>query len=112
MSEERKYVYMRRTQSGQGVKMRDGEIVYVASIRSLEQFLQGEREFVAFAKMPYRQIPEEERDRDLVYTWCEKCQGLRFFRKTSEDKWRCQTCGIERTAWELINKLRSIMETD
>jgi len=112
MSEERRYVYMRRTQSGQGVKMRDGEIVYIASIRSLEQFLQGEREFVAFAKMPYRQIPEEERDRDFIYTYCDKCEGLRFFRKISEDKWKCQTCGIERTAWELINKLRSILETD
>jgi len=30
MSEERRYVYMRKTQSGQGVKMRDGEIVYIA----------------------------------------------------------------------------------
>ena len=112
MSEERKFVYMRKTRSGNGVRMRDGEIVYIASIRSLEAFLQGEREFVAFAKMPYRQIPNEESDRDYVYTWCEKCEGLRFFRKIGEDKWKCQTCGMEKTAWELINKLRSIMETE
>ncbi|RLI80281.1 hypothetical protein DRP04_08350 [Archaeoglobales archaeon] len=112
MSEGRRYVYMRKTQSGNGVRIRDGEIVYIASIRSLEAFLQGEREFVAFAKMPYRQIPEEERDRDLVYTWCEKCQGLRFFRKISEDKWRCEMCGTERTATELIEKVRTILEGD
>ena len=110
MSEERKYVYMRRTQSGNGVRMRDGEIVYIASIRSLEAFLQGEREFVAFAKMPYRQIPNENNTRNLIYTWCDKCQGLRFFRKISEDKWRCEMCGTERTATELIEKVRSILD--
>ena len=33
MSEERRYVYMRKTRSGNGVRMRDGEIVYIASIR-------------------------------------------------------------------------------
>ena len=112
MSEERKYVYMRKTQSGQGVKMRDGEIVYIASIRSLEAFLQGEREFVAFAKIPYRGIPNEESERNLIYTWCDKCGGLRFFRKISENKWRCEMCGTERTATELIEKVRSILETD
>jgi len=110
MSEERKFVYMRRTQSGNGVRMRDGEIVYIASIRSLEAFLQGEREFVAFAKMPYRQIQSEDNERNLIYTWCDKCQGLRFFRKISEDKWKCETCGTERTATELIEKVRSILE--
>jgi len=112
MSEERKYVYMRKTQSGNGVRIRDGEIVYIASIRSLEAFLQGEREFVAFAKMPYRRIPNEESDRDYVYTWCDKCEGLRFFRKISEDKWRCEACGTERAAIELIEKVRSILEND
>jgi len=112
MSEERRYVYMRKTRSSQGVKMRDGEIVYIASIRSLEQFLQGEKEFVAFAKMPYRQIQNENNERNLVYTWCDKCEGLRFFRKISEDKWKCEMCGTERTATELIEKVRSILETD
>ena len=112
MSEERKFVYMRKTRSGNGVRMRDGEIVYIASIRSLEAFLQGEQEYVAFAKMPYRQIPNEKNERDLVYTWCDKCQGLRFFRKITEDKWRCEMCGTERTATELIEKVRSILETD
>jgi len=112
MSEERKFVYMRKTRSGNGVRMRDGEIVYIASIRSLEQFLQGEREFVAFAKLPNRRIPNENNERNLIWTWCDKCQGLRFFRKISESKWRCETCGMERTATELIEKVRSIMETD
>jgi len=110
MSEERRYVYMRRTQSGQGVKMRDGEIVYIASIRSLERFLQGEREFVAFAKMPYRQIQNEGTERNLIWTWCDKCQGGRFFYKVGEDKWKCETCGTERTATELIEKVRSILD--
>jgi len=112
MSEERKFVYMRKTRSGNGVRMRDGEIVYIASIRSLEAFLQGEQEYVAFAKMPYRRIPSENSERDLIYTWCDKCQGLRFFRKISESKWKCQTCGTEQTATELIEKVRSILETD
>jgi len=112
MSEERRYVYMRKTQSGNGVRMRDGEIVYIASIRSLEAFLQGEKEFVAFAKLPYRQIPNEDSERNLIYTWCDKCGGLRFFRKISEDKWRCETCGMERTTTELIEKVRTILEVD
>ena len=112
MSGERKYVYMRKTRSGNGVRMRDGEIVYIASIRSLEAFLQGEREFVAFAKMPYRQIQNEDNERNLIYTWCDKCEGLRFFRKISEDKWRCEACGTERTATELIERVRSILEAD
>jgi len=110
MSEERKYVYMRKTRSGNGVRMRDGEIVYIASIRSLEQFLQGEREFVAFAKMPNRRIPNEESERNLIYTWCDICQGLCFFRRISEDKWKCEICGTERTATELIEKVRSILD--
>jgi len=112
MSEERRYVYMRKTQSGNGVRMRDGEIVYIASIRSLEAFLQGEREFVAFAKMPYRGIPNENNERNLVYTWCDKCQGLRYFRKTGIVTWKCETCGTERTNSELIENLRSILETN
>ena len=112
MSEERRYVYMRKTRSGNGVRMRDGEIVYIASIRSLEAFLQGEQEYVAFAKMPYQQIPNENNERNLIYTWCDKCGGLRFFRKISEDKWRCEMCGTERTATELIQKVRSILEAD
>jgi len=112
MSEERKFVYMRKTRSGNGVRMRDGEIVYIASIRSIETFLRGEREFVAFAKMPYRQIPNENTERDLIYTWCDKCGGFRFFRKISENKWRCEICGTEKTATELIEKVRSILEMD
>jgi len=110
MSEERRYVYMRKTRSGKGVRMRDREIVYIASIRSLEAFVQGEREFVAFAKVPYRQIPGENNEADLIYTWCDKCGGSRFFRKISEDKWRCESCGTERTATELIEKVRSILD--
>ena len=112
MSEERKFVYMRKTQSGNGVRIRDGEIVYIASIRSIERFIQGEQEYVAFAKMPNRRTPNEESERNLIWTWCDKCQGLRFFRKISEDKWRCESCGTERTATELIEKVRSILETD
>jgi len=112
MSEKRRYVYMRKTQNGNGVRIRDGEIVYIASIRSLEAFLQGEKEFVAFAKMPNRQIPNEKNERNLVYTWCDKCQGLRFYRKISEDKWRCEMCGTEKTTIELIEKVRSILEMD
>jgi len=110
MSGERRYVYMRKTRSGNGVRMRDGEIVYIASIRSLEAFLHGDREFVAFAKMPYRQIPNENNARNLVYTWCDKCQGLRFFYKVGEDKWRCERCGMERNTTELIEKMRSILD--
>ena len=112
MSEERRYVYMRRTKSGNGVKMRDGEIVYVASIRSLEQFLQGEAEYVAFARMPYRQIPNENNERDLVYTYCDVCGAGRFFRKVGQITWRCETCGTERTSSELIEKMRSILQAD
>ena len=112
MSEERKYVYMRKTRSENGVRIRDGEIVYVASIKSLEAFLQGEQEYVAFAKMPYRQIPNEDNERNLLYTYCEKCGSGRFFRKVGEDKWRCETCGTEKTTTELIEKVRSILETD
>ena len=112
MSEERKYVYMRKTQSGNGVRMRDGEIVYIASIRSLQAFLQGEREFVAFAKMPYRQIPNEENQRDTILTWCEKCQLTKTWVKVGEDKWKCSGCGTEKTTTELIEKVRSILEMD
>ena len=112
MSEERRYVYMRKTKSGKSVRIRDGEIVYVASIRSLKQFLQGEREYVAFAKMPYRQIPNEQSERDLAYTWCDKCGAARFFQKVGEDKWKCLTCGTEVTSTELIEKMRSIIQTD
>jgi len=112
MSEERKYVYMRKTRSGNGVRMRDGEIVYVASIKSLEAFLQGEQEYVAFAKMPYRRIPNENAERDLIWTYCEKCGAGRFFRKVAEDKWRCEVCGTEKTTTELIEKVRSILECD
>ena len=112
MSNKRKFMYMRRTRSGNGVLMRDGEIVYIASIRSLQAFLQGEKEFVTFAKMSYRQIQNEDNQRNLIWTWCDKCQGLRFFRKISEDKWRCETCGMERTVTELIEKVRSILQTD
>ena len=112
MSEERRYVYMRKTRSGQGVKIRDGEIVYVASIRSLEGFLHGEREYVAFAKMPYRQIPNESNERDVLYTYCGVCGAGRFFRKITEDRWKCEMCGTERTTTELIEKMRSILDTD
>jgi len=112
MTEERKYVYMRRTQSGQGVKMRDGEIIYIASIRSLEDFLHGDKEFVAFMRFPYRQIAGENAERDILYTFCDKCGGGRFFRKISEDKWRCETCGTERTTTELIKKVKTILECD
>jgi len=112
MSEERKFIYMRRTRSGNGVRMRDGEIVYIASIRSLEAFLQGEQEYVVFAKMPNRIIPNEGNARNLIYTWCDKCQGGRFFHKISEDKWKCEMCGTERTATELIEKVRLILECD
>ena len=112
MSEERKFVYMRRTRSGNGVRMRDGEIVYIASIRSIERFIQGEAEYVAFAKMPYRQIPNEDNARNLIYTYCDKCGAGRFFRKVGEDKWKCETCGTEVTSTELIKKVRNIIETD
>ena len=112
MSEERKFVYMRKTRSGNGVRMRDGEIVYVASIRSLEAFVQGEREFVAFAKMPYRQIPNENNERNTILTWCEKCQLTKTWIKIGEDKWKCSGCGMEKTTTELILKMRAILETD
>jgi len=112
MSEERRYVYMRRTRSGNGVRMRDGEIVYVASIRSLEQFLQGEAEYVAFVRMPYRQIPNESNERDLVYTYCDACGAGRFFQKVGEDKWKCLTCERVVTSTELIEKMRSIIQAD
>jgi len=112
MSEERKFVYMRKTRSGNGVRMRDGEIVYVASIKSIEAFLQGEQEYVAFAKMPYRQIPNENTPRNLIYTYCDKCGAGRFFRKVGEDRWRCEVCGTERSGTELIKQVRSILEAD
>jgi len=110
MSEERKFVYMRKTRSGQGVKMRDGEIVYIASIRSLEAFLHGDREFVMFMRFPYRQIPNKESERNTIFTWCEKCQLTKTWIKIGEDKWKCSGCGSEKTTRELILKMRSIMD--
>ena len=112
MSEERRYVYMRKTRSGNGVRMRDREIVYIASIRSLEQFLQGEQEYVAFAKIPYRRIPNENNERNIILTWCERCQLTRTWVKVGEDKWKCSGCGTEKTIMELIEKMGSILETD
>jgi len=112
MSEERKYVYLRKTRSGNGVRMRDGEIVYIASIRSIEAFLRGEREFVAFMRFPYRQIAGEEQNNDCVYTYCKKCGAGRVFRKVRENVWRCEFCGTEATTEELIGVVRNILESD
>jgi len=110
MSEERKIVYMRKTRSRNGVKMTDGEVVYIASIRSIEAFLRGEREYVAFAKYPYRKIPNEENERDCIYTYCQKCEAGRIFRKVREDAWKCEACGTELTTAQLIGEIRSIAE--
>ena len=110
MSEEKGVCYMRKSRTGKAVRIIDGEIVYVASIESIEAFLRGEREFVAFAKYPYRKIPQEESERDCVYTYCSKCEAGRVFRKVGEDMWKCETCGTELTTAQLIGEIRSIAE--
>jgi len=112
MSEERRHVYMRKTRSGKGVYMRDNEIVYVASVRSIERFIQGEQEYIVFAKFPYRQIISENAERDTIWTFCDKCGAGRFFRKIRENRWKCQTCGTEKTTTELIEKMRNILDGD
>jgi len=109
MSEERRYVYMRRTQSGNGVRIRDEEIVYIASIKSLQAFLRGEREFVAFAKFPYR-YPLDRTERDCILTYCDKCQKITTHRKVRENIYRCLVCGTEHTENELIYKARTIIQ--
>ena len=102
---------MRKTRSGKGVYTRNDEIVYVASIRSMEAFLQGEQEYVAFAKFPYREIPNED-ERNMIYTYCSQCEGMCMFKEVGKDKWRCAGCGTERTTTELIQKMRSMLEAD
>jgi len=92
--------------------MRDGEIVYIASIRSLKAFLQGEQEYVAFAKFPYRQIPDEDNERNMIYTYCSDCEGMCMFKQIGENRWKCAGCGREKTTTELIQKMRSILETN
>jgi len=110
MTEEKGICYMRKSKSGKAVRMIDGEIVYVASIKSIEAFLRGEREYIAFAKYPYRKIPNEESERDCIYTYCSKCGAGRVFRKVREDVWKCETCGEEITTRQLIGGIRSIAE--
>jgi len=110
MTEEKGVCHMRKSKTGKAVRMVDGEVVYVASIRSIEQFLRGEREFVAFAKYPYRKIPRQESERDCVYTYCPKCEAGRVFRKIREDAWKCEACGTELTTAQLIGEIRSIAE--
>jgi len=110
MSEQIGYVYARRTRSGKGIRFRDNEIVYVASIRSIERFLKGEVERVRFAKFPYRYSEDEEVKPNTVYTYCQKCERNRIFRKVGEDTWRCEVCRTEKKTHELLGVLRSIID--
>jgi len=112
MTTKKNVCYMRKSRTGKAVRIVDGEVVYVASIRSIEAFLRGEREYVAFAKYPYRKIPNEENERDCVYTYCQKCGAGRVFRKVRENVWRCEFCGTEVTTENLIGVIRSILECD
>ena len=57
-------------------------------------------------------LPNENAERNILYTYCDKCGAGRFFRKVGEDMWKCETCGTEKTTTELIEKMRSILDTD
>ena len=110
MSEERRYVYARKTRSGKGIRFRDNEVVYVASIRSIEAFLRGERDYVAFAKFPYRKSEAEFKKADTILTMCQKCGSMRIFRKINENEWECEACKTRRTTTELIHGIRQLIE--
>ncbi|RLG67531.1 MAG: hypothetical protein DRO11_10030 [Methanobacteriota archaeon] len=110
MSEEWKVVYARRTKSGKGIRFRDNEVVYVASIRSIEAFLRGERDYIAFAKFPYRKTIIEWREPDTILTHCDTCGGMRIFRKVGDDKWECEECRTKKSTTELLLKIRQLVE--
>jgi len=102
----------RKTKSGKGIYIQDNEIVYVASIKSVRALLNGEREEIFFAKFPYRKVIGEENIRDTTMVYCLKCGRITMWRRINEDKWRCEMCGSEKTARELIDVVRSILECD
>ena len=110
MAEQRKTVYARKTRSGKGVRMIDGDVVYIASIKSIERFLQGECDFIAFAKFPYRKSEAEFKEADTILTTCPKCGRMREFRKVNENEWECEECGTRKTASELIHGIRQLIE--
>ncbi len=110
MSEEIKHVYARKTRSGKGIRFADNEVVYVASIRSIEAFLAGERDRIAFAKFPYRKSEAEFKQADTILTTCSTCKKMRIFRKVGEDTWECEDCHAKKTTSELIHGLRKLVE--
>jgi len=102
----------RLTKSGKGIYIQDNEVVYVASVRSVRALLNGEREVVYFAKFPYRKVIGEENIRDTAMVYCLKCGRITVWRRSGEDKWKCEMCGSEKTTKELIDVVRSILECD
>ena len=102
----------RKTKSGKGIYIHDGEVVYVASVRSVKALLNGEEEQIFFAKFPYRRFVVGENIRDTVIMYCLKCGKTTIWRRVNEERWRCEGCGEEKTTQELIDVLRSILEAD
>ena len=98
------------TYSKKGIRFRDGEVIYVASVESIKALIEGKAEKIYFAKFPYRKIPLSDNERDAVATRCEKCGKTTIWRKIREDMWQCEGCGITKSTTELIKGIRSIME--
>ena len=98
------------TYSKKGIRFRDGEVIYVASVESIRALLEGKTEKIYFAKFPYRKIPLSDNERDAVATRCEKCGKTTIWRKVREDMWQCEGCGTTKSTTELIKGIRSIME--
>jgi len=99
-----------RTYSGKGIRFRDGEIIYVASVESVKALIEGKTEKIYFAKFPYRKIPVDDNDRNALVAHCEKCGKNTVWRRTNEDKWKCEGCGSEKTTTEILKGIRSIVE--
>jgi len=98
------------TFSRKGIRFRDGEVVYVASVKSLRDLIEGKAEKVYFAKFPYRKIPVEDSERNALVAFCQKCGKNTVWRRTNEDKWKCENCGSEKTTTEILKGIRSIVE--
>ena len=98
------------TYSKKGIRFRDGEVVYVASVKSIKALLEGKTEKIYFAKFPYRKVSIEDSDRDALVAHCEKCGKNTVWRRCNEEKWKCENCGSEKTTTEIISGIRSIVE--
>ncbi|RLI18214.1 hypothetical protein DRO54_10430 [Candidatus Bathyarchaeota archaeon] len=98
------------TYSKRGIRFRDGEIIYVASVDSIKALIEGKTEKIYFAKFPYRKIPLSSEERDCVATRCEKCGKTTIWRKIREDMWQCEGCSMTKSTTELIKGIRQLVE--